>query len=99
CAESCSLPKAFEHVCPLSGRLVAPCFETTYVRFMISSLIVGGTGSLGLAIAKQRSKFGEQVVLTSRDAGRAEQAARDIGCNVRGIALDLSDPHGIADAL
>jgi NAD(P)-dependent dehydrogenase (short-subunit alcohol dehydrogenase family) len=39
------------------------------------------------------------VVLTSRDAGRAEQAARDIGGNVRGIALDLSDPHGIADAL
>jgi NAD(P)-dependent dehydrogenase (short-subunit alcohol dehydrogenase family) len=66
---------------------------------MVRSLLVGGTGSLGLAIAKQRSKFGEQVVLTSRDAGRAEQAARDIGGNVRGIALDLSDPHGIADAL
>jgi NAD(P)-dependent dehydrogenase (short-subunit alcohol dehydrogenase family) len=66
---------------------------------MVRSLIVGGTGSLGFAIARQRAKFGEQVVLTSRDAERAQQAARDIGSEAKGLALDLSNPHGIADAL
>jgi len=52
---------------------------------MVRSLIVGGTGSLGFAIARQRAKFGEQVVLTSRDAGRAEQVARDVGCEARDV--------------
>jgi NAD(P)-dependent dehydrogenase (short-subunit alcohol dehydrogenase family) len=66
---------------------------------MVRSLIVGGTGSLGFAIARQRAKFGEQVVLTSRDAERAQQAAREIGGEAKGLALDLSNPHGIADAL
>jgi NAD(P)-dependent dehydrogenase (short-subunit alcohol dehydrogenase family) len=66
---------------------------------MVDSLIIGGTGSLGFAIAQQRAKFGEQVVLTSRDPGRAEEAARDIGVNAKGIVLDLSNPHDISDAL
>jgi NAD(P)-dependent dehydrogenase (short-subunit alcohol dehydrogenase family) len=66
---------------------------------MVRSLIVGGTGSLGFSIARQRAKFGEQVVLTSRDAERAQQAAREIGGEAKGLALDLSNPHGIAEAL
>jgi NAD(P)-dependent dehydrogenase (short-subunit alcohol dehydrogenase family) len=84
---------------PLSGHLAARLLQSTYVGCMVRSLIVGGTGSLGFAIARQRAKFGEQVVLTSRDAERAQQAARDIGGDAQGLALDLSNPHGTADAL
>ena len=66
---------------------------------MTSTVIVGGTGSLGLGIARHRAKLGDHVVLTSRDADRAEKAARDIGGDAHGLALDLSNPHGIDDAL
>jgi NAD(P)-dependent dehydrogenase (short-subunit alcohol dehydrogenase family) len=69
------------------------------VQIMASTLIVGGTGSIGLGIAKQRAKHGDHVTLTSRDAGRAAQAARDVGGDARGLALDLSNARGIADAL
>jgi NAD(P)-dependent dehydrogenase (short-subunit alcohol dehydrogenase family) len=66
---------------------------------MPSTLVVGGTGSLGLGIARHRAELGDRVLLTSRDADRAAQAARDIGGDVQGLALDLSNLHGIADAL
>jgi NAD(P)-dependent dehydrogenase (short-subunit alcohol dehydrogenase family) len=66
---------------------------------MTSTLIVGGTGSLGLGIARNRATLGDHVVLTSRSADRAEKAARDIGGDTHGLALDLSDPHGIEGAL
>jgi NAD(P)-dependent dehydrogenase (short-subunit alcohol dehydrogenase family) len=66
---------------------------------MTSTLIVGGTGSLGLEIARHRAGLGDHVVLTSRDADRAAKAALDVGGDTHGLALDLSDPHGIADAL
>jgi NAD(P)-dependent dehydrogenase (short-subunit alcohol dehydrogenase family) len=39
------------------------------------------------------------VVVSSRDAGRAELAAKEIGGDTTGIALDLSQPEGIADGL
>ena len=69
------------------------------MAFMASTLIVGGTGSIGLGIAKHRAKHGDHVTLTSRDAARAAHAARDVGGDVHGLALDLSSAHGIADAL
>jgi NAD(P)-dependent dehydrogenase (short-subunit alcohol dehydrogenase family) len=39
------------------------------------------------------------VVITSRDASRAEQVASSIGGATRGIALDLADPASIEHAL
>jgi NAD(P)-dependent dehydrogenase (short-subunit alcohol dehydrogenase family) len=66
---------------------------------MTSTLVVGGTGSLGLGIARHRAELGDRVLLTSRDFDRAAKAARGIGGDAQGLALDLSDLHGIADAL
>jgi NAD(P)-dependent dehydrogenase (short-subunit alcohol dehydrogenase family) len=66
---------------------------------MTSTLIVGGTGSLGSGIARNRAALGDHVVLTSRSADRAEKVARDIGGDSHGLALDLSDPHGIESSL
>ena len=37
--------------------------------------IVGGTGSFGLALAQRLAAAGYEVVIGSRDAGRAAEAA------------------------
>ena len=63
----------------------------------MSTLVIGGTAGLGLEFAKFRVSQGEDVILTGRDLGRAEQVASSIGA--RGLAVDLSQPHGIAAAL
>jgi NADPH-dependent F420 reductase len=41
--------------------------------------IVGGTGSFGLALAQRLSAAGYDVVIGSRDAGRAAEAAAGVG--------------------
>jgi NADPH-dependent F420 reductase len=49
--------------------------------------IVGGTGSFGLALARRLSALGEDVVVIgSREAARAEEAAREIGAGVTGAS-------------
>ncbi|MQA03352.1 MAG: SDR family oxidoreductase [Streptosporangiales bacterium] len=63
------------------------------------SAIVGGTRGLGLEIARNCSKHGDEVVLTGRDRARAAEVAASLGGQARGVGLDLSDPHGIAGAL
>lgn len=62
-------------------------------------LVVGGTAGVGREIARQHSEAGHRVVLTGRDAGRAEGVAKEIGGDTRGLALDLSRPAEIAGAL
>lgn len=63
------------------------------------TLVVGGTGGLGLEIARARAARGDEVVLTAREADRAGEAAAVVGAGARGISLDLSRPHGIGAAL
>ena len=46
---------------------------------MDSVPIIGGTGAIGFAIATRLSRAGTPVVIGSRDAGRAQQAAARIG--------------------
>ncbi|MCZ7589571.1 MAG: NAD(P)-binding domain-containing protein [Gaiella sp.] len=41
--------------------------------------LVGGTGSFGLALAKRVAEAGYDVVIGSRDAGRAAEAAASVG--------------------
>lgn len=52
--------------------------------------VVGGTGNLGLALARRWAKAGHEVTLGSRDAGRAAAAAEELvaatGGRVRGAA-------------
>jgi NAD(P)-dependent dehydrogenase (short-subunit alcohol dehydrogenase family) len=63
------------------------------------TVVVGGTRGMGLEIARHRHKQGDDVVLTGRDAATATEVAASIGDGVRGIRLDLADPHGIRAAL
>ena len=66
---------------------------------MAHSIIVGGSNGIGRFLAERHAARGDDVVVTSRDAGRAAAAAAEIGPKVSGIALDLADPHGIAAAV
>ena len=58
--------------------------------------VVGGTGSFGQAVAKRLVKAGVEVVIGSRDAERAREAALELGAEgrenadaVRGVDLVL----------
>ena len=62
-------------------------------------VVVGGTAGLGRDIAQSYADRDRSVVITSRDAARAESVAAEIGGDTRGIGLDLTDLHGIADRL
>jgi NAD(P)-dependent dehydrogenase (short-subunit alcohol dehydrogenase family) len=64
-----------------------------------SLLIVSGTHGIGLDIARRYAGEGWSVVLTGRDDSRAKSVAAEVGGDTRGIALDLSEPEHIADAL
>jgi NAD(P)-dependent dehydrogenase (short-subunit alcohol dehydrogenase family) len=64
-----------------------------------SVLVIGGTGGIGFAIAKSYADQGCKVVLTGRDADRSAAVAKEIGGNVRGIALDIAEPETIEAAL
>jgi NAD(P)-dependent dehydrogenase (short-subunit alcohol dehydrogenase family) len=63
------------------------------------TLVVGGSSGIGLEVAKARAARGDEVVLTSRDRERAVEIAKSVDGDVAGIALDLNDTHGLADAL
>lgn len=62
-------------------------------------VIVGGTQGLGRRLAERFAADDHQVVLTGRDASRAQAVAAEIGPSTRGCALDLSQPHEICDCL
>ncbi len=66
---------------------------------MSSVLVVGGTSGLGLEIARYYADGGHRVTLTGRDADRAAAAAKDIGGDTTGLALDLAAPKDIGPAL
>ncbi|HWD70218.1 MAG TPA: SDR family oxidoreductase [Solirubrobacteraceae bacterium] len=61
--------------------------------------IIGGTQGLGRRLAEHFAATGHAVVLTGRDAGRAQAVAAEIGSNARGCALDLAQPHEIGACL
>ena len=78
-------------------------------------VIVGGTQGLGRRLAERFAQDGHPVVITGRDAARAQGVAAEIaqgvaaemaeavapetGPAVRGCALDLAEPHDIAACL
>lgn len=64
-----------------------------------SSVVFGGSGGIGLAVARALAARGDKVVVTSRDVGRAEAAARQIGGDAVGLAVDLAEPQTIAAKL
>jgi NAD(P)-dependent dehydrogenase (short-subunit alcohol dehydrogenase family) len=66
---------------------------------MSTAVVIGGTAGLGRVIAQRRADQGDDVIVAGRDASRAEAVAKEIGDRATGLAIDLSQPHGIADAL
>lgn len=63
----------------------------------MSVVVVGGTSGIGLEVARHFAGAGADVVLTGRDGGVAEEAAKEVGA--RAAALELSEPESIAGAL
>lgn len=66
---------------------------------MATTGIVGGSGGLGRVIAQHFADRGDHVVISSRSRSRADEVAAEIGGMTRGLAIDLSRPETIADAL
>ena len=64
-----------------------------------SLLVVSGTQGIGLEIARRYAGEGWTVVVAGRDGARAKSVAAELGGDTRGIAVDLSEPEQIADAL
>jgi NAD(P)-dependent dehydrogenase (short-subunit alcohol dehydrogenase family) len=56
-------------------------------------LVTGGTSGLGRAMASALVGAGARVVLTSRERGRAEASAAEIGAV--GVGLDVRDEHSV----
>lgn len=64
-----------------------------------SVVVIGGTGGLGREVARSYAERGREVVISGRDATRAQAVASEIGGRTRGIGLDLSVPQQIAASL
>lgn len=62
-------------------------------------VVVGGSSGLGREIARHYAEAGWSVVVTSRDSGRADDAAKAIGGDTTGVALDLVETDGIGERL
>lgn len=62
-------------------------------------VIIGGTSGLGNAVARHYASHGAEVVLSGRDAARAETVGKEIGGTSVGISVNLIRPHEVADAL
>ena len=63
------------------------------------AVIIGGRSGIGKHLARTLASRGEEVVVTGRDAARAQAVAREVGGRTRGIAVDLADPASIAGRL
>jgi NAD(P)-dependent dehydrogenase (short-subunit alcohol dehydrogenase family) len=62
-------------------------------------LVAGGSSGIGLELAKDLVAAGDRVVVTSRSAETAASVAATLGPLAEGIALDVSEPEGIAEQL
>ncbi|WP_433654788.1 SDR family oxidoreductase [Nocardia sp. CA-128927] len=69
---------------------------------MANIVIVGGTSGVGLELAKYLAQQGDSVLLTGRDQERSAKVAHEVArerYDVRGMAVDLSRPHEVREAL
>lgn len=62
-------------------------------------VVVGGTQGLGRRLGERCAALGRDVLITGRDAARAQAVAAEIGGGVRGAGLDLTEPATIPAAL
>jgi NAD(P)-dependent dehydrogenase (short-subunit alcohol dehydrogenase family) len=64
-----------------------------------SVVVVGGTSGIGREIARYFAAQDRDVVVTGRDAHRAETVAKELGSRVRGLGFNLERPQDIASGL
>ena len=62
-------------------------------------VIIGGSSGIGEELAKHYADQGRTVWVSSRDIGRATEAAERIGGDTRPFSVDLADPPSIAESL
>jgi gluconate 5-dehydrogenase len=58
-------------------------------------LVTGATSGLGLAMARALCQAGAHVAVTSRDLGRAERTAGELGEAAVAVALDVRDESSV----
>jgi NAD(P)-dependent dehydrogenase (short-subunit alcohol dehydrogenase family) len=57
---------------------------------MSSAIIIGGTKGIGMMLAEIMATRGDKVTIAGRDSEVSAAAARKIGPNVTGIAVDIA---------
>jgi NAD(P)-dependent dehydrogenase (short-subunit alcohol dehydrogenase family) len=62
----------------------------------IRVLITGSTSGLGAAMAAALAEAGARVMVTGRDGGRAEDAAKTLGSSAISSQLDVRDERSVA---
>lgn len=62
------------------------------------ALVTGANQGIGLQIAKDLVGHGFAVLVGSRDFGKGEAAAREIGADAHALQLDVTDPASITAA-
>jgi len=62
-------------------------------------LVVGGSSGIGLALAEDLVAGGDRVIVTSRSQETADAVAARLGERATGVAVDISEPETIAEAL
>jgi NAD(P)-dependent dehydrogenase (short-subunit alcohol dehydrogenase family) len=65
----------------------------------VRALITGGSSGLGFAMARALAGAGAAVALTSRDGGRARDAAQDLPGRAHPIELDVRSPSSVDAAV
>jgi len=64
-----------------------------------TAVVLGGTSGIGKEIVKSLAAKGSTVYLSGRTMQSAQKAASEIGLGTIGLAVDLSMPETIAEAL
>ncbi len=60
--------------------------------------VIGGTGALGSGLAKRWAKSGARVVIGSRDAGRAQEAAAKLADETGGDVVGMANEEAATQA-
>jgi NAD(P)-dependent dehydrogenase (short-subunit alcohol dehydrogenase family) len=63
------------------------------------ALVTGASRGIGKEVARQLAERGYTVIVTARDAAKAEAFAGEIGGDARPLELDVSDPASVDRAV
>ncbi|WP_335970527.1 MULTISPECIES: SDR family oxidoreductase [Streptomycetaceae] len=58
-------------------------------------VVIGGSSGIGKAVARQAAEAGAEVTIASRSQDKLEQAAKEIGGQVRTAVVDVTDEESL----